>query len=43
MVTNTVHEVDAVLQRTCPIDESIPPATPRKWRTPLVQCWVIVS
>jgi hypothetical protein len=42
-VTSSLEEIDALLQRTDPVDESVPAATLRGWRTELVRASVFVS
>jgi hypothetical protein len=42
-VTSSLEEIDALLQRTDPVDESVPAATLRAWRTELVRASVFVS
>jgi hypothetical protein len=40
---SSLEEVDTVLSRACPVDESVPAATLRRWRTDLVRASVSVS
>jgi hypothetical protein len=40
---SSLEEIDAVLSRTGPVSESVPPATLRQWRTELVRASVFVS
>jgi hypothetical protein len=42
-VVSSLEEVDSVLNRADPVNESIPPATLRGWRTELVRASVFVS
>jgi hypothetical protein len=42
-VTSSLEEIDAILQRTVPIDETVPAAILRGWRTELVRASVFVS
>jgi hypothetical protein len=42
-VTNSLEEIDSVLLRADPVDESVPAATLREWRTALVRASVFVS
>jgi hypothetical protein len=43
VVVSSLQEIDAVLDRADPVDESIPAATLRRWRTDLVRASVFVS
>jgi hypothetical protein len=40
---SSLEEIDAVLSRANPVDETAPPATLRRWRTDLVRSSVFVS
>ncbi|MGA2303542.1 MAG: hypothetical protein ABSH29_04995 [Acidimicrobiales bacterium] len=40
---SSLEEIDAALSRAEPVNESIPPATLRQWRTELVRASVFVS
>jgi hypothetical protein len=42
-VTNSLEEIDAVLNRTQPVDKSTPASTLRQWRSELVRASVFVS
>jgi hypothetical protein len=42
-VAYSVEEIDSILQRTSPVDESVPVATLRQWRIELVRTSVFVS
>lgn len=42
-MTNSLEEIDYLLARATPVDESIPAATLRRWRTDLVRASVFVS
>jgi hypothetical protein len=42
-VTYSLEEIDSVLQRTSPVEESVPVTTLRQWRVELVRTSVFVS
>jgi hypothetical protein len=42
-VTSSLEEIDSILRRTHPVDDTVPAATLRQWRTELVRTSVFVS
>ncbi len=42
-MTSSLEEIDAILQRTALVDETVPATTLRAWRTELVRASVFVS
>jgi hypothetical protein len=42
-VAYSLEEIDSILQQTGPVDETVPVATLRQWRTELVRASVFVS